>query len=431
MRQRGDYVVPFFNNQPRLDKPPLIYWCQVAIYTVFGENDFAARLPSALASMLTALVIFGFGTRLYGRRAGFHAALVFTLCLQVLILSKAAVADMPMVFFVALASWAGWELIALSPHSRFWWWIFYIALALGFLAKGPVAWLPVGTVLMFFAWTRRGGVNRTMKFHVGIPVTLALVALWGVPALLRTNGDFFRIGIGRHVVARSLTAFEGHGAKALPAYLALLPFYFITVFASFFPWSVFLPGMISHFKEARHRDVAEIYLIGGILLTFLIFTPLSTKLPHYTLPAFPLLAILFAGWLGEGKLPAWFTAGMIGLSLVVSFVIAPLSGRFFPVARLACEAAPWLKPETKFASVDFQEPSLVWYFRGHLRGWLEVCASDEIIDFMNRPGPRCCILPTKTASALTPDASWKRVTADGFNLATGKRLELTLWVKEI
>jgi len=84
MRERGDYVVPYFNNQLRLDKPPLIYWCQAGSYWVFGENEFAARLPSALASALTALVVFGFGSRLYGRRIGLHAAIVFTLSLQVI-----------------------------------------------------------------------------------------------------------------------------------------------------------------------------------------------------------------------------------------------------------------------------------------------------------------------------------------------------------
>src|SRR5437868_7676373 len=57
MIQRGDYVVPYFNNQLRLDKPPLAYWTQVASYRVFGENDFAARFPSAVAAALIAVSI--------------------------------------------------------------------------------------------------------------------------------------------------------------------------------------------------------------------------------------------------------------------------------------------------------------------------------------------------------------------------------------
>ena len=50
MRERGDYVVPYFNNKYRFDKPPFIYWTQIASYRLFGENDFAARLPSGIAA---------------------------------------------------------------------------------------------------------------------------------------------------------------------------------------------------------------------------------------------------------------------------------------------------------------------------------------------------------------------------------------------
>jgi 4-amino-4-deoxy-L-arabinose transferase-like glycosyltransferase len=431
MRERGDYAVPYFNNQLRLDKPPLIYWCQVGCYRVFGENEFAARLPSAVASALTALVVFGFGSRLYGRRIGLHAALVFTLSLHVIWLSKASVADMCMVLFVALASWAGWELCAgASPHRARWWWTFYLALALGFLAKGPVAWLPIGTVLLFFAWTRHAGLNRAFQFHLGIPLMLAVVALWGIPALRETHGEYFRIGIGRHVVERSFVAFETHGANGLPGYLAFLPFYFVTLFASFFPWSFFLPRMVSHFKKPGNRQPAEIYLLGGIALTFLIFTLLSTKLPHYVLPAFPLLSILLAGYFGESRFPIRWAVVMAILTAIFSLAIPPLSTRYFPVAKLAREAAPWLKPETQIVTVDFQEPDVVWNFRAHVRGWITAVSRDDAIDFMKQPGPRACLALSAIAETFQPDPAWKKVTSEGINLATGRKVQLTLWIKE-
>src|SRR5437660_1933923 len=61
MIERADYVVPYFNNQLRLVKPPLAYWAQAVSYRVFGENDFAARLPSVVAAALTVLLIFARG----------------------------------------------------------------------------------------------------------------------------------------------------------------------------------------------------------------------------------------------------------------------------------------------------------------------------------------------------------------------------------
>src|SRR5207247_5078886 len=66
MIERGDYIVPRFNNQLRLDKPPLAYWAQVASYRIFGQNDFAARFPSAVAAAFTALSILAWGARIVG-----------------------------------------------------------------------------------------------------------------------------------------------------------------------------------------------------------------------------------------------------------------------------------------------------------------------------------------------------------------------------
>ncbi|MEY2577963.1 MAG: hypothetical protein QOI49_787, partial [Verrucomicrobiota bacterium] len=91
MRERGDYVIPYFNDKYRFDKPPFIYWTQIASYRVFGENDFAARFPSTVAAALTAVLLFAWGRRLGSERIGWWAAIVFTLCLQVFMHAKASV----------------------------------------------------------------------------------------------------------------------------------------------------------------------------------------------------------------------------------------------------------------------------------------------------------------------------------------------------
>src|ERR1041384_8447097 len=88
MIQRGDYVVPYFNDQPRLDKPPLTYWAQTASYRIFGQNDFAARFPSAVAAALLAITIPVRGLRIGGERVGWRAGIFLTLCLQTFIQAK-------------------------------------------------------------------------------------------------------------------------------------------------------------------------------------------------------------------------------------------------------------------------------------------------------------------------------------------------------
>src|SRR5919201_958848 len=118
MRARGDYVIPFFNNQFRFDKPPLTYWMQVGSYKVFGENDFAARFPSAIAAALTALAILAWGCRIAGPTLGWWAAVIFTLSLQTFVHAKAAVADMWLVLFVTIGHWAGYELLRNQQEQR-------------------------------------------------------------------------------------------------------------------------------------------------------------------------------------------------------------------------------------------------------------------------------------------------------------------------
>src|SRR6476660_7282692 len=231
MIERGDYIVPYFNNQLRLDKPPLTYWAQVASYQIFGENDFAARVPSAIAAALTAILIFAWGRRMGGEKLGWWAAIIFTLSLQTFVHAKAAVADMWLVLFVTLASWAGYELFqrpTLNPGAAvsrqplaIWkspFLVFYLALALGFLAKGPIAWTPLLAVAGLIIYARDWQTLRRFKFAVGVALMLAVVALWGIPALIQTHGEFLTVGIGRHVVTRSFTTLEGHGASSFGMY---------------------------------------------------------------------------------------------------------------------------------------------------------------------------------------------------------------------
>jgi 4-amino-4-deoxy-L-arabinose transferase-like glycosyltransferase len=242
MLERGDFVIPWFNGTYRFDKPPLVYWCQIACFRALGENAFAARLPSALFASTTGVLLVLWGRRLNNEQAGFYAATMFVSCLQVLIHARLSVADMPMIFFFTAAVWSGWELTRpdMRRHTG-WWWMFFASLALGFLAKGPVAWLPLG-VLLFASW-RRPALFKLQLQHLlpGLTLMLGIIGLWGLPALLKTNGEFLSVGIGRHVIHRSFGIMEGHGAKGLLGFVLALPLYLLAFFPSFFPWSLKFP----------------------------------------------------------------------------------------------------------------------------------------------------------------------------------------------
>jgi 4-amino-4-deoxy-L-arabinose transferase-like glycosyltransferase len=448
MIERGEYVVPYFNNQLRLDKPPLAYWAQVVSYRIFGENDFAARFPSVVAAALTALLIFAWGVRTGGEKVGWWAAIIFTLSLQTFVHAKAAVADMWLVFFMTIAHWSGFELIqrptlnqgavASKPPWAIWkspFLVFYSALALGFLAKGPIAWTPLLTVSAVIIYARDWSLARRFKFLPGILLTLAVVALWGIPALIQTHGEFFTVGIGRHVIGRSFATMEGHGANSLGMYLLLLPFYFVTVFVSFFPWSIKLPWLTKNLW--CRRDSIDNYLITGVAIIFVIFSLIKTKLPHYTLPAFPLLALLLARhWQGAAvanRRPLFVTIAIATACvwLAIALAIPPMVARFFPAYQLLQVSSASLLPNMQFASVEFEEPSLVWYFRSRVKGFLTPLNKGRATEFMSASGPHFIILPTPVAGTLFANSpqDWKFFSTSGFNIAKGKRVDLTLVLK--
>jgi 4-amino-4-deoxy-L-arabinose transferase-like glycosyltransferase len=437
MRERADFIVPYFNNQFRFDKPPLTYWFQVASYRIFGENDFAARFPTAVAAAVVALVLFSWGKRMRDEKVGWWAAIIFTLSLQSFIHGKAAVADMWLVLFVTGGHWAGWELLKANTehrtsnieHRTWFWWIFYISLAFAFLAKGPIGWTPLLTVAIAQRFHRQEHFTARFKFVRGLLLMLALVCLWGIPALVRTHGEFFRVGIGKHVVERSLATMEGHGASSVWMYLALLPFYFLTVFASFFPWSIKLPALWKNLRA--HRDGTDQFLLAGALVVFGIFTLVQTKLPHYTLPAFPLLALLVARRFESFRLSRALPVAMAGVYLAIAFFLSPFLARLFPSYNLARDSRPNLKREMEFGAVDFTEPSLVWYFRDRVDGFMTPLKRKQAAEFMTRSGGRFVVLPTTAVAEVFPnvDVSWRSYRATGFNIPKGRRVDLTMLLK--
>lgn len=443
MRARGDYVVPYFNNDYRFDKPPLIYWSQVGSYHLFGENDFAARFPSMVATALTAVVLFAWGRRLGHERIGWWSAIIFSLCLQMFLFGRAALADIWLVFFVTAAHSAAFELLrdslgaapsGATSYPKSWQVVFYSAIGLAFLAKGFVGWIPLLTVASTKLFLRRQRLAPRFRFTIGILGTLAIILAWGIPALLRTDGEFFRVGFGHHVLERAVgTAAERQEASFAIAYFATLPFYFLAVFVSFFPWSIKLPALIR--RVWRRRDGIDNYLIAGILPLFLILTLVRTKYFHYTLPAFPLLSLLLARHLFELPGAARFArrAAIVTMTvfLSINLFLLPFFADVIPSVQLFKQAQADLRPEMEFGNVGPRQPSAVWYFRSRVRGWSRKLKPAKVKKFMNLPGARFVVLPSQTANELYPQLppDWKSYTARGFLPLQGKRLDLTLVLK--
>ncbi len=285
MLERGDYISTWLNGQPRFDKPILIYWLQAASVTLFGLNEFALRLPSALAASAWVLAIFAFARRSLDRDTAHAAAFIAACTAGVGVIGRGAIADALLNLFLALAMF---DIVRYACDARparrrraFFW------IGLGLLTKGPVALLVPGAAsLLAFALQRRTrDWLRAVGDPVGWAILLAVAAPWYLLEYGR-RGDAFVAGFFmRHNVERFMAPLQGHGGGLLyylPAILLLL-----LPFTGLFLRT--LPGL----RRMRETPLGT-FLWCWFLFVFLFFSLAGTKLPHYLLYGATPLFILMA-----------------------------------------------------------------------------------------------------------------------------------------
>jgi 4-amino-4-deoxy-L-arabinose transferase-like glycosyltransferase len=458
MLQSGNFIVPTFNGAPRYAKPPLIYWCQAISYTIFGENAFAARLPSLLATAATAALLYVWGAQLAGEQVGLGAALAYAFCLQTVQQGRVATADALLIFFMTLTAYAGWKLLGLGrryynqydPPASFhrtrirWAMILAFGFAGGFLAKGPEALLPF-LPLIFCARGIRSGLS--LRLMISFFTGLILILFWAIPAYVMTHGDYWRVGLSEGIGERMVSGLQGHGASTLGWYLLSLPYYLLLFWLSALPWSPLLIARGRKLFATWTPDAVDTYLLLNAGQIFLIFTFMVTKLPHYTLPAFPFLALILAQRWHAAELPpgtltklGW-TTGIV-FALLAAFLVPEMVSNHAspsPVGVLVQEAGNALTPETEFALVDFQEPNAIWEMRRVSKSYGQFIAEADIASFLNQPGPHAVILSTSLWEKMRGSANypWQVFYAQGWNTAkawdsskhTWAFVDLTLVVK--
>ena len=256
-------------------------------------------------------------------------------------------------------------------------------------------------------------------------VVLVVIGLWGIPALIATNGEYLQIGLGKHVLQRSLQPMESHGGAGLAGYLLFLPFYLVVSFFSFFPWCFFLPACVK--RLVAHREPDENYLLGPILIVLFVFTLIQTKLPHYVLPAYPMLAILVARQVAESK----WRNGLLGTTLILYLLIAMVGFRViepeFLSKKIARIALPLISPETRTASLNYDEQSLIWYLREKTLPFHQRLDSSGFSDFMDQPGPALCVVNKESVGKVHLNSEWKTFAVSGHNLARWKMTPVQLF----
>jgi 4-amino-4-deoxy-L-arabinose transferase-like glycosyltransferase len=321
-----DWVVMHLNGQPWFIQPPLYFWAAALLARIVGVGTVAMRLPAALATIAMGGAI-GYATaRIAGGRAGTIAAVVLSTSLMQAIVGRLAIMDALLDLFVTAAIL--WWYRALEPadpaalesgkrSTAFL--LGAAALALGTLAKGPVA--PVVVVLVigvWLAWERRSAsalvVPRPATLGAALALFLVVTLPWFVIEALRVGPDATRELIGHYTVGRYTGVIENQRGPWW--------YYVPVLILGFFPWTAFVPvGLITAVGLARERGGAFARLaLVWTLVPFVFFSFAQTKLPNYVALVLPALAIVIALWFARPGAGGERRAGIISAATIPLFI---------------------------------------------------------------------------------------------------------------
>jgi 4-amino-4-deoxy-L-arabinose transferase-like glycosyltransferase len=293
---RGDFISTYLDGQPRYDKPILIYWLQAASMWLFGVNEFAFRLPSALAASLWTLAVFGFVRRLRDERTGLVAAIITASAFLVSVMGSAATADALLNLCIAGSMFC----LFLYWHEaqRRWLLLTYALIGLGFLTKGPVAVLiPLAVSFLFYLSKRRlNAWFRLVLNPTGIALFLAITAPWYVLQYLKEGDAFIQGFFFKHNIDRFQNPMEQHGGS--------LFYYLPVVLLAVLPYSGLLLVSLGRLRRLLQDDLGLFCLLWfGFVLVF--FSVSGTKLPHYVLYGLTGMFLLMAFNLYETHARFW------------------------------------------------------------------------------------------------------------------------------
>ena len=298
MLARHDWITPVLDGVPWLEKPPLYYWQAMLSYKLFGVSDWAARVPSAVDATVMIIVVYLFFRR-FRRSVESDAAFMAASCAGVIGYARAASTDMVLAapFTIAMLAWWGWH----EGRSNVLLIGFYLSLALGTLAKGPVAvFLAVLMIMSFAAATRQWRLPLQTISVPGIVVYCAIALPWYIAVQIR-NPEFFRVFILEHNLGRFSSDIFHHREPFwffLPVTaLALLPW---TVFATSAVWrTIRIWWNERHAAEVDLELHFHLFLLLWLIVPVFFFSFSQSKLPGYILPGIPAGALLLADYLRQ------------------------------------------------------------------------------------------------------------------------------------
>jgi 4-amino-4-deoxy-L-arabinose transferase-like glycosyltransferase len=337
---QGDWVTPTLNGSPYLNKPPLLYWLIATSFSIFGFQEFSARLPIALAGWLGVVVAWLWSRQLWGVIASRATVVLLSTGVGWFIFAHQLLIDELLGTLLLGMMYCLWRL-TLQPKAHGFFVMAYLLLGLAILAKGILAlafWaVGCGAIALTHRRWQTLGMFRPL---LGIGIVAAVVIPWCVaierenPGFLQyflLNENFKRVLDTRWPPDYSVSKMSLWGYLAVSA-IWCLPWMFLlppTLQGSFRNWQKGLTNA----APLRDRQRTDALTLLGVLaiLPILMFVPLSSRLPYYSVPAIPPLAMMTGHWWAiawEGKAEqsrrwiGWLMTGL-GVALATGLLWIP------------------------------------------------------------------------------------------------------------
>lgn len=314
MLESGDYAVPRVQDRPRLNKPALIYWLQCAAVGIVGDEGRANagiwvyRLVSVGCAIGSVLLTWRLGLRLFDPRAAWLGAVFLAVSPMVVWDAHQARADQLLLFTVVLTQYCLWRVIMSARRagdgrrgSLLWAIGFWFALAAGVMSKGPItpmvaALTAAGFCAIRGSWRWLGELRPLL----GVAIVTGVVGPWVYSVASSVGFDQYLSIIREETIGRSAGAKEGHwgppGYHLVLSAVLLWPGSLFTAAGVVRAWGRgrVTKAIRSWFRVKQSGRGGEVFLLAWALPSWIVFELVSTKLPHYTMPLYPALALLSA-----------------------------------------------------------------------------------------------------------------------------------------
>jgi 4-amino-4-deoxy-L-arabinose transferase-like glycosyltransferase len=301
--ERGDWVILYMNGIRYLMKAPLHYWAVAISYRLFGSSAFSTRLPVALSMIGLATLVYAFARRYFGERAGLYSGLVactsagFFLFTRIMIPEAIYALEFTAIFYLFLRGWTG------TPDPRRAYWSVAVLTALAMLTRGLIGVIfPAAIIGLFIVLTRGWNRWRELRPFSSSLIFLAIAAPWHILASLRANTFFWSYFINEHFK-------RAVGARYPPDYEAVPLWLWLSAHLIwFFPWSVFVLGLLKGFPKPRTwrtlRPEGQARLLLIIWMGFILFffsMTFGSRMEYYSFGAWPAIAILLGSGLAQAE----------------------------------------------------------------------------------------------------------------------------------